>query len=231
MRVVIFGASGMVGQGVLRACLLDRSVDDILVVGRTPLNVVHRKVREIIHANFTDFTVIRREFEDADACFYCLGVSASGRSEEEYTRITHDYTLAAARAMIVDNAALTFTYVSGEGTDSSETGRSMWARVKGRTENELLAIPFHAYMFRPGYIQPRAGAVSKTAAYRWTYRLTSWLYPLLNRLAPGHVTTTEHLGRAMIAVVGLDGGGPTVLYSRDINRLGAPAPAGAVRRR
>ncbi|WP_405652813.1 NAD-dependent epimerase/dehydratase family protein [Streptomyces sp. NBC_00019] len=222
MRVAVFGASGMVGHGVLDACLQDPRVDDILVVGRTPLNLRHPKVREVVHLDFTDFTPLQGRFEGLDACFFCLGVSAAGRSEEEYTRITYDYTMAAARAVSANNPSLTFVYVSGEGTDSTEAGRSMWARVKGRTENALLAMPFHTYLFRPGYIRPRLGAVSKTAAYRRLYRLTSWLYPALRRLAPRHTTTTEQLGGAMIAVVALDGHGPHVLHSPDINRLGIP---------
>ncbi|MFD3505318.1 NAD-dependent epimerase/dehydratase family protein [Streptomyces sp. NPDC058676] len=224
MRVVIFGASGMVGQAVLRACLMDGGIQEILLIVRAPVNVDHPKVREIVHRDFTDFAAIEDDWKGLDACFYCLGVSAAGRSEERYTRITYDYTLAAARAVSAANPSLTFTYVSGEGTDSTEKGRSMWARVKGRTENELLAMPFHAYMFRPGYIQPRHGAVSKAAAYRLTYRSTSWLYPVLRRLAPGHVTTTENLGRAVIAVVGLKGSGPKVLNSADINRLAECEP-------
>lgn len=217
----------MVGQGVLDACLRDPRVSDVLVVGRTPLNPRHRgarKVREIVHADFTDFTAVQGEFVGLDACFFCLGVSAAGRGEEEYTRVTHDYTVAAAHAVSAGNPSLTFTYVSGEGTDPTETSRTMWARVKGRTENELLAMPMHAYMFRPGYIRPGRGVVSKTAVYRWTYRLTAWLYPLLHRLAPGHTTTTENLGRAMIATTGLDGREPRVLDSFAINRLGAQAP-------
>jgi hypothetical protein len=208
---------------VLQACVADPGIEEVLVVGRTRLPRHHAKVREVIHQDFTDFTAVEGELEGLDACFFCLGVSAAGLSEEEYTRVTHDYTLAAARAVGVNNPDLTFTYVSGEGTDSTEAGRSMWARVKGLTENELLALPFHAYMFRPGYIQPRGGIVSKTPAYRSLYRLTSWLYPLLRKLAPRHMTTTEHLGRAMIAVVALQGDGPRVLFSHDINRLGAPA--------
>lgn len=221
MRVVIFGASGMVGQGVLRACLLDDSVTDVLLVVRKPLNKTHPKIREIVHADFTDFSAIQDELKGLDACFYCLGVSAAGRSEAEYTRITYDYTLAAARAVRAGNPTLTFTYVSGEGTDSTEQGRAMWARVKGRTENALLAMDFYTYMMRPGYIQPRHGAVSQTGSYRVLYRLTSWLYPVLHRLAPRHTTTTEHLGRVMIAVARLKGEGPRVLNSGDINRLGA----------
>ncbi|MFC8670213.1 hypothetical protein [Streptomyces sp. NPDC057199] len=158
MRVVIFGATGMVGQGVLQACVADSDVEEILVVGRTPLPRRPAKVREVTHGDFTDFTAIEGELGGFDACFFCLGVSAAGLSEEEYTRVTHDCTLAAARAIGANSPGLTFTYVSGEGTDSTQTGRSMWARVKGRTENELLAMPFHAYMFRPGYIQPRGAS-------------------------------------------------------------------------
>ncbi|MEV6175049.1 NAD(P)H-binding protein [Streptomyces sp. NPDC051954] len=220
MRVVIFGASGMVGQGVLRACLLDDGVTDVLLVVRSPLNVTHPKVREVVHADFTDFTAIQDELTGLDACFYCLGVSSTGRGEAEYTRVTFDYTLAAAQVVGAGNPDLTFVYVSGQGTDSTEKGRAMWARVKGRTENALLAMDFHAYMFRPGFIQPRHGEVSRTGSYRVMYRLISWAFPLLRRLAPRHTTTTEHLGCAMLAVVGQQGAGPKVLDNEDINRLG-----------
>ena len=225
MKVIIFGASGMIGQGVLRECLLDERVDSVLVVNRAPTAGGHAaKVREIVHDDFTDFTTLaatEEELASLDACYFCLGVSAAGRSEEEYRRITHDYTLAAAKALSPRGPALTFTYVSGEGTDSTEQSRAAWARIKGRTENELLETDFQAYMFRPGYIHPRNGARSKTRSYRVMYGLTSWLYPVLHRLMPKHTTTTEHLGRAMLAVTSLQGEGPHVLYSPDINRLGA----------
>ncbi|MDX3386101.1 NAD-dependent epimerase/dehydratase family protein [Streptomyces niveiscabiei] len=219
MRVVIFGASGMIGQGALRACLLDPQVDSVLLVVRTPLNVNHPKVRQVVHTDFTDFTAVRGEFEDLDACFYCAGVSSAGRSEEEYFRITHDHTLAAAAAVSAANPSLTFTFVSGEG--ASESSRSAWAVVLGHTENALLRMPFPTYVFRPFYVRPLHGAVPRTPSHRLMYRLTSWLYPLLHRLAPSHTTTTDHLGRAMIAVVHLRGGAPAVLHSPDINRLGA----------
>ncbi|WP_405665272.1 NAD-dependent epimerase/dehydratase family protein [Streptomyces sp. NBC_00055] len=218
MRVIIFGATGMVGQGVLRACLLDDRVESVLIVGRTPAGVRHPKVREVVHSDFTDFSAIDAELTGLDACFFCLGVTSAGLSAEEYSRITYTYTLAAARAVAAHNPGLTFTYVSGEGTDSSEKGRTAWARVKGRTENELLAMGFHAYMFRPGYIQPLHGATSKTAMYRWMYCGVSWLYPVLRRIMPNHVTTTDNMGRAMIAVVGLHGSGEHILHSREINR-------------
>jgi uncharacterized protein YbjT (DUF2867 family) len=221
VRVVIFGASGMVGQGVVRACLLDADVDDVLLVVRTPLSIDHPKVREVVHTDFTDYTAIQDRLRGMDACFFCLGISSFGRDQEEYTRITHDYTLAAARAVSAGNPSLTFVYVSGEGTDSTGRSRSMWARVKGRTENELLAMPMRAHMFRPGFIQPLHGEVARARVYRVVYRASSWLYPLLRRLVPGLVTTTAHVGRAMIAVVRLEGGGPPVLRTPDINRLGA----------
>lgn len=210
----------MVGQGVLRECLLDPRVESVLAVVRKSLGVRHPGLREVIHQDFTDFGALSAEFDGAGACFFCLGVSSVGRREEEYTRVTHDFTLAAARALPV-NPALTFVYVSGEGADSTESGRSMWARVKGRTENELLAMDFHAYMFRPGYIQALHGATSRTALYRWLYRAGSWLYPVLRRVVPGHVTTTENVGRAMIAVTGWQGSGDHVLGSARINHAAA----------
>jgi len=222
VNVVLFGASGMVGQGVLRACLDDDTVARVLVIGRAPLGVSHAKVREIVHEDFTDLSALAGQLTGLDACFYCLGVSVAGRDEAEYTRVTYDYALAAARAVSAASPGLTFAYVSGEGTDSSEQGRSMWARVKGRTENALLDLEaVDAHMFRPGYIRPRHGAVSKTRAYRLAYTLTSWLYPLLHRLFPGHTTTTEHLGRAMLAVARPGASAPRILHSPDINRLGA----------
>lgn len=223
MKVVVFGATGMVGQGVLRQCLLDDRVESVLVVGRTALGRRHPKLREVNHGDFTDFSAIGEELTGLDACFWCLGISAAGKSEAEYRRVTYDYTLAAARELAARNPGLTFTYVSGEGTDGTGRARSTWARVKGRTENALLAMDLYAYMFRPNYIHPVHGERSKTPLYRAAYAAVSWLYPVLRRVAPGQVTTTEHLGQAMIAVVGLRGGGERVLRSREINRLGGGA--------
>jgi uncharacterized protein YbjT (DUF2867 family) len=217
MNVLLFGATGMIGQGVLRECLLDDRVTSVIAVVRTPLGVTHAKLRELIHRDFTDFSSLAGEFKAVDACFFCLGITSAGKGEDEYRRITYDTTLAAARVLPA-NPSLTFVYVSGEGTDSTERGRLMWARVKGRTENALLAMPFHAYMFRPGYIQPLHGAISSTPLYRWLYASMSWLYPLLQRLFPKHVTTTENLARAMLAMAGRRGAGDHVLYSPDINR-------------
>ncbi|MFB7498705.1 NAD-dependent epimerase/dehydratase family protein [Streptomyces sp. NPDC056161] len=221
MRVIVFGASGMIGQGVLRACLLDDAVTEVLAVVRRPLPDAHPKLRQIVHTDFTDYTAVQDQLQGLDACFYCLGVSSFGRKEEEYTRVTHEYALAAARALSAASPSLTFVYVSGEGTDSTGKSRQMWARVKGRTENDLLAMPMKAYMFRPGYVQPLDGAVSRTRAYRVLYRFGSVLYPLLRRIVPGHVTTTEAVGRAMIAIGRGEEERPVVLRNSDINRLAA----------
>lgn len=224
MRVIVFGASGMVGHGALRACLLDDTVTEVLAVVRRPLPSAHPKLRQIVHTDFADYAAIQEQLKDLDACFFCLGVSAVGLSEEEYTRVTHGHTLAAARALHMASPSLTFVYVSGAGADETGTSRQMWARVKGRTENELLAMPMRAYMFRPGYIQPVAGASSRTPLYRALYRVTAGLYPLLHRAFPRHVTTTDAVGQAMLAVTRLNGAAPHVLSNPDINRLAADQP-------
>ncbi len=223
MRVILFGATGMVGQGVLRECLLDPRVDSVLIVGRSPSGSRHEKVREIVHRDFQDFSAIEEEFSGLDACFFCLGVSAAGLSEADYRHVTYDVTLAAARPLAERNPRLTFVYVSGAGTDSSEHGRAMWARVKGATENALLALGFQAYAFRPGYIQPMHGVTSRTGWYRAMYKVTTPLFPVIRRLAPNQVTTSEAVGRAMISVA--DQGWPErVLESRAINAAAARQP-------
>ncbi|MET8828029.1 epimerase [Streptomyces sp. NPDC004610] len=221
MKVIVFGATGMVGQGVLRESLRDDSVTEVLVIGRRPTGITHPKLRELVHPDLRELLArpgVDAELAGYDACFFCLGVSAVGMTEEAYRRVTYDLTLAAARALSAVNPDLTFLYVSGQGTDSTERGRSMWARVKGETENALLALPLRTYLLRPGYIQPLHGITSRTRLYRVLYRVTSPLYPLLRRLAPGHVTTTEQLGRAMLSIAG--GGAPRpVLHNGDINRV------------
>ncbi|MER6512257.1 NAD(P)H-binding protein [Nonomuraea sp. NPDC001636] len=198
MRVIIFGATGMVGRGVLRECLLDERVTAVLTVGRSPTGTVHPKLRELVHADLSDLSAVEGELSGYDACFFCLGVSAAGMSEQAYRRVTYDYTLAAGTTLARLSPSSTFVYVSGAGTD--EHGRAMWARVKGATENALLALPFHAYVFRPGYIQPMHGVTSRTRWYRLAYVVAGPLYPLLRRLFPASVTTTERIGQAMITV-------------------------------
>jgi uncharacterized protein YbjT (DUF2867 family) len=219
MKVILFGATGMVGQGVLRECLLDAGVASVLAVGRSPTGQRHAKLNEIVHDNFLDYSAIESQLTGCDACFFCLGVSSVGMDEERYRHLTYDITLAAARTLAKLNPRMVFVYVTGRGTDSTEQGRLMWARVKGKTENDLLKLPFRAaYMFRPAGIQPLHGIRSKTAWYQAVYVIAAPLLTLLNRIAPKYVTTTEQVGRAMIKVA-RDGYPKPVLESEDINRL------------
>ena len=219
MKVILFGATGMVGQGVLRECLLDASVACVLAIGRSPTGQRHAKLREIVHDNFLDYSAIETELKGYDACFFCLGVSSVGMNEERYRHLTYDITLAAARTLARLNPQMVFVYVTGRGTDSSEKGSLMWARVKGETENDLLKLPFKAaYMFRPAAIQPLHGIGSKTSWVQAIYVATAPLLSLLNRVAPKYMTTTEQVGRAMIKVARAGFARP-VLESEDINSL------------
>jgi len=219
MRVILFGVTGMVGQGVLRECLLDPDVTDILAIGRSATGQKHSKLREIVHTDFLDYSAIEPDLSGYDACFFCLGVTSLGVDEESYRRVTYDVTLAAARMLARLNPDMTFVYVTGAGTDSTGQGRLMWARVKGKTENDLLRLPFKAaYMFRPGAIQPLHGIKSKTAWYQAIYVMAGPLLSFLRRVAPKYVTSTEQIGRAMLSVV--KRGYPTrILENEDINRL------------
>jgi len=219
MRVILFGATGMVGQGVLRECLLDSGIESVLAVGRSPTGQQHAKLREILHDNFTDYSAIESQLTGYDACFFCLGVSSVGMEEERYRHLTYDITLAAAKTLSRLNPQMVFVYVTGRDTDSTEQGRLMWARVKGKTENDLLKLPFKAaYMFRPAGIQPLHGIRSKTAWVQAIYVGAAPLLSLLNRVAPKYMTTTEQVGRAMIKVA-REGYPRAVLESEDINRL------------
>jgi uncharacterized protein YbjT (DUF2867 family) len=219
MKVILFGATGMVGQGVLRECLLDPGVETVLAVGRSPPGQRNAKLREILHDNFLDFSAIESELAGFDACFFCLGVSSVGMDEERYRHLTYDLTLAAARTLARLNPGMVFVYVTGRGTDSTEQGPLMWARVKGKTENDLMRLPFKAaYMFRPAGIQPLHGIRSKTAWVHAIYVATAPLLTLLNRMAPKYMTTTEQIGRAMIKVA-REGFAKPVLESEDINTV------------
>jgi uncharacterized protein YbjT (DUF2867 family) len=211
----------MVGQGVLRECLLDSEVDRLLVVGRSASGTQQAKVEEIVRGDLFDLAAITDKLSGYGACFFCLGVSAAGMKEREYEHVTYDLTLSVASTLARLNPAMTFIYVSGAGTDSTESGRMMWARVKGKTENALLRLPFkEAYMFRPGYIQPLHGIRAKTGWYNAMYAIMSPLYPFWKALLPNAVTTTEQLGRAMIQVA-KQGSPKRVLESRDINGISA----------
>jgi uncharacterized protein YbjT (DUF2867 family) len=223
MKVILFGATGMVGQGVLRECLIDPEVESVLSVVRRPGGQSHPKLKEIIHDNFFDFSEIENDLRGHDACFFCLGISSVGMSEQEYKRITYDITLAAAQTLLKLNPNLTFLFVSGTGTDSTERSKTMWARIKGKTENALLQMPFKTkYMFRPAFIQPLHGIVSKTKLYRVFYVLMAPVYPLLKLFLPLHVTTTENVGRAMIKVA-KQGASKSILENADIDKIARQA--------
>lgn len=221
MRVLLFGASGMVGQAVLQACLADPRVERVLAIVRRPLGDIRKplgvsvaKLEELIHADFEQWGEVEARFVGYDTCFFCLGVSSVGMSEAKYRHITYDVTVAVATALEHVGSLRTFVYVSGEGTNAK--GRQMWARVKGETENFLLGLPFpRVFCFRPGYIQPQRGVRSKTALYRAVYAALSWLYPVLETLFPTHVVRSEEVGKAMLAVA--EQGYPKgVLENRDI---------------
>jgi uncharacterized protein YbjT (DUF2867 family) len=209
----------MVGQAALRECLHDSRVERVLAVGRSATGQQHEKLRELVHLDFLDFSSVEDALSGYDACFFCLGVSAAGMKEQDYQRVTYDFTLAAAGTLVRLNPGMTFIYVSGAGTDSSERGRAMWARVKGKTENTLLRLPFKAaYMFRPGFIQPMHGVTSKTGWYRALYAVTSPLYPLFRAISPKYVTTSEQVARAMLEVA-RHGASKPVLENTDINAM------------
>lgn len=226
MKVILFGATGMVGQGVLRECLQAADVDAVLAVGRSPTGLVHPKLRETVVPDLFDHEAAAAEWSDFDACFFCLGVSSAGMTETAYTHITRDLTLAIAQSLNRRNRQMTFVYVSGAHTDASERGRSMWARVKGQTENALRRLPFRAvYLFRPGLIRPLDGIRSKTPAYRLFYTLAGPLLPLVHRLFPRSVVSTADIGRAMLTVARRDQPNP-VLEAADIAAAAwVPAPA------
>ncbi|MGC3965710.1 MAG: NAD(P)H-binding protein [Rhodocyclaceae bacterium] len=217
MKIVVLGATGMLGQGVLRECLLAEDVAEVVTVGRSGVGTQHAKLHDVTVPDLMDLHAIETALRDVDACFFCLGATSSGMSEEAYTRVTFDLTLHVARTLLRLNPGMRFVYMSGAGADASERGKVMWARVRGRTENALRALPFGAvYVFRPGIIQPLHGARSRTRAYRVFYGVVAPLLPLARRLWPGSVLTTEVIGRAMLNLVrrGAPGG---VLESRAID--------------
>ena len=219
IKAIITGATGMVGKGVLLECLDDPRITSVLVINRQSVDINHPKLTEIIHKDFLDLSPVKDQLAGYDACFFCLGISAAGMSEEAYTRITYDMTLHMAKTLKGLNKDLIFCYVSGTGTDSSEKGRMMWARVKGKTENDLLKMGFKdAYMFRPGFIQPMKGIKSKTRLYQTMYNIFSPFYPLLKRLFPKYITNTSLVGKAMIEVA-TTGSDRTYFENKDINEI------------
>lgn len=219
MRILLLGATGMLGQGVLEACLAAADVERVVVVGRTPCGVVADKLTEVLHADFLDLSPIRDHLAGLDACFCCLGVSSVGLTEDAYRRITVDVSVAAARAVLAASPGVTFCFISGLGSDDTGTSRAMWRRVKGEAEHRLRELGFATLaLFRPGFVQPVRGARSKTRLYRIFYLLLAPLGPLLLRAFPRSVTTTERIGHAMLAVA-REGTPSTILAPAAINRL------------
>ncbi len=214
IKAIVYGATGMVGEGVLHRTLLDSHIESVLVIGRKPCGVQHNKMNELILSDFYDYSAVRDKLQGYNACFFCLGVSSVGMKEADYRRVTYDLTLAAATILSELNPDMTFCYVSGTGTDSTEQGRLMWARVKGKTENDLRKLPFKsAFAFRPGFIKPIAGL---RHAHGFS-RILGKIYPLLRFLFPGGVCTLDDLGQAMINV-SLRGYSSPVLENRDIEK-------------
>jgi hypothetical protein len=212
IRAIITGATGMVGEGVLLECLQNANVEQVLVVNRRPGGVTHPKLKEVLLKDFSDFSPIENDLKGYNACYFCMGVSSVGMKEDEYRRLTYDIALGAAKIMLKHNADMTFCYISGSGTDSTEQGRQMWARVKGKTENDLLKLGFKdAYAFRPGLMKPTPGQKNTLAAYKYV----GWLYPVIKALAPGFACTLKEVGEAMINVT-LKPNSKKVLEVKDI---------------
>lgn len=198
IRAIVTGVTGMVGEGVLHECLLHPDVEAVLVITRKGTGVKHAKVKEILLDNFLDLSAIENSLTGYNACFFCLGVTSLGKNENLYHHLTYDLTLYVAETVSRLNNNLTFCYVSGVGTDSTEQGKTMWASVKGKTENALLLLPFRkAYMFRLGYIQPTKGLSNTLKGYKFL----SWLYPVWKTLLPKYVCTLREVGLAMINIV------------------------------
>jgi len=215
IKAIITGATGMVGEGILHECLLHPDVESVLVINRKPCGVKHEKLKEIIHKDFLELSSIENQLKGYNACYFCAGVSSIGKKEDEYKRITYDLTLNFAKTLLKVNNSMTFCYVSGVGTDSTEKGRSIWARVKGKTENDLLNLSFKAaYMFRPGYIQPTKGLRN---TYKM-YKVLAPFYPIIKLLLSKYATTLKELGLAMINVA-LYGSDKKILECREIVNL------------
>ena len=218
MKVILFGSTGMIGQGVLTECLKDNQIEKVLVVNRKSCGIKHPKLKEIIYSNFFDLSTIFNQLNGYDACFYCLGVTSAGLSEAEYHKNTFDLTTSIAQEVLTQNKEISFCYISGAGSDSTEKGKTMWARVKGKTENALLKMPFkNAYMFRPGFIQPLNGIQSRTKLYRTMYAFFKPFYFILKHYE-GMVTNTEILGKSLIFAV-VYGYEKKILESKDINEI------------
>ncbi|GAB3655772.1 epimerase [Echinicola sediminis] len=218
MKVIITGATGMIGKGVLLECLDQDNITEVLSISRRSLGIKHPKIKELLHGDFSEFDSVSHQLEGYDACYACMGVSSAGMKEEEYTRLTYGYTMALARTLFQINPHMTFIYVSGQGTDSTESG-SMWARVKGKTENDLLKLGFRqAFMFRPGMIIPVKGVSPSSKLYRALINNLTWLLKLMKRLAPNSVVDSAQIGQAMITAT-QSGYDKKIIAPRDILKL------------
>ncbi len=225
IKVIITGATGMIGKGVLLECLDHQEIDMVLTIGRSALDLAHPKLQQIVHTDFLNYTSIEDQLKGFDACFLCMGISAAGLSEKKYRTITYDYTLSLAKTLHHLNPKMICTYVSGAGTDSTEKGRTMWARVKGKTENDLLDLGFRqAYMFRPGAIIPLRGIKSRTKSYQFLYDYFMWLVKLVKTISPNSVVNTTQIGLAMIHAA-LHGYEKKILTPKDIINLSKRNPA------
>jgi len=221
MKVIITGASGMIGKGVMLECLDHPKITEALVIVRRPMDEKHAKLKQLIHADFADFSTAESELKGYDACFHCMGVSAAGMNEAQYTNMTYNFSMALGKTLHAIAPEMTFLYVSGMGTDSTEKGRQMWARVKGKTENDLLKLGFRqAYMFRPGAIIPKRGVAPKAKATRIALNLLGWILPLIKVLSPNSVTDTTKIGLSMIHVA-MNGFDSSLLFPKDINKTGS----------
>jgi uncharacterized protein YbjT (DUF2867 family) len=218
MKIIITGATGMVGHGVLLESLDHSSIEEVLSISRSTTGIKHPKLKELLHSDFSDFSTVKNKLEGYDACFHCMGVSSAGMSEVEYTKYTYDFSMALAKELYALNSGMTFIYVSGQGTDSTEKGGLMWGRVKGKTENDLLKIGFkQAFMFRPGAIIPKRGVQPKAKATRIAMNLLGWTLPIVKAISPNSITDTNKIGKAMIHC-SLSGFEKTILTPKDINR-------------
>jgi len=215
IKVIITGATGMVGEGVLHECLLHENIEEILLVTRKSCGITHPKIKELVHNDFYDLSSIASQLKGYDACFFCLGISSIGMKEPDFYKVTYTLTMHFANTVSIQNNAMTFCYISGASTDSTEKGKVMWARVKGKTENDLMKLPFKAvYNFRPGYMQPTKGLKNTLGFYKYV----SWMYPLLKRIFPNRVSTLSELGQAMINTA-LKGYTKNILEVKDIKAL------------
>ncbi|MGR3856877.1 NAD-dependent epimerase/dehydratase family protein [Chryseobacterium indologenes] len=214
IKVIITGSTGMVGEGVLQECITNQKVEKILLINRKSSGYTHPKIEEIIQADLSDISVVSEKIKGYDACYFCLGVSSVGMKEEDYKKVTYDLTLRFAKTLALVNPGMTFCYVSGGGTDSSEKGKQMWARIKGKTENDLMKLSLDAYNFRPAFMKPTAGAKN----VKGFYKFINAIYPFLRLFSTTYFLTLEEVGKAMINA-SLGGFSKRILEVKDISQL------------